>query len=97
MLAESNDAAATIEVHTVDGFQGREKEAIVLSMVRSNEDGEVGFLSDQRRLNVAVTRTRRHCAVLGDSATLASNAFLGGLLEWCAQHGQHRSAWEFMG
>ncbi|KAF3928356.1 hypothetical protein ABW21_db0202801 [Orbilia brochopaga] len=60
-----------IEIGSVDGFQGREKEAIVLSLVRSNEKHEVGFLSDERRLNVAMTRPRRHLCVIGDSETVS--------------------------
>ncbi|KAI8349941.1 P-loop containing nucleoside triphosphate hydrolase protein [Choanephora cucurbitarum] len=59
-----------IEIGTVDGFQGREKEAILLSLVRSNETGEVGFLAEKRRLNVAMTRAKRHLCVICDSETL---------------------------
>jgi superfamily I DNA and/or RNA helicase len=84
-----------LEVGTVDGFQGREKEAIVISLVRSNEDGEVGFLADARRLNVAVTRARRHVALVGDSATLANDAFLAVLVEYAQQQGEYRSAFEY--
>jgi ATP-dependent RNA/DNA helicase IGHMBP2 len=84
-----------LEISTVDGFQGREKEAIVLSLVRSNSDGQVGFLADARRLNVAVTRARRHVCVIGDSATLANDTFLAGLLDYCQINGEHRSAWEY--
>ncbi|KAI9319809.1 P-loop containing nucleoside triphosphate hydrolase protein [Dichotomocladium elegans] len=60
-----------IEIGTVDGFQGREKEAIILSLVRSNEQGEVGFLGEKRRLNVAMTRPKRHLCVICDSETLS--------------------------
>jgi ATP-dependent RNA/DNA helicase IGHMBP2 len=61
----------------VDGFQGREKEAIVLSLVRSNPNGEIGFLADDRRINVAVTRARRCVFVIGDTSTVCAHAFLG--------------------
>ncbi|ORX74425.1 P-loop containing nucleoside triphosphate hydrolase protein [Linderina pennispora] len=69
-----------VEVGSVDGFQGREKEAVVLSLVRSNENQEIGFLSDYRRTNVAVTRARRHLCVIGDSETVARRSpFLNAL------------------
>ncbi|PHZ10988.1 DNA helicase [Rhizopus microsporus ATCC 52813] len=69
-----------IEIGTVDGFQGREKEAIILSLVRSNEMGEVGFLAEKRRLNVAMTRAKRHLCVICDSDTLLGNKGGGSTL-----------------
>jgi superfamily I DNA and/or RNA helicase len=84
-----------LEIDTVDGFQGREKEAVVMSMVRSNEIGEVGFLSDARRMNVALTRAKRKLILVGDSATLGANDFFKTLLGWIEQNGIYRTAWEF--
>jgi ATP-dependent RNA/DNA helicase IGHMBP2 len=83
-----------LEVDTVDGFQGREKEAIVISLVRSNPRGEVGFLADVRRINVAVTRARRHLAVFGDGATVARDPFIAGFIAHCEEAGAYRTAWE---
>ena len=82
-----------LEVGTIDGLQGREKEAIVLSLVRSNERGEVGFLAELRRLNVAMTRARRHLCVIADSATIAQHEDIGKLVDWLQTAGEHRSAW----
>jgi len=62
-----------IEVKSVDGFQGREKEIIILSLVRANEKEQIGFLDDLRRLNVAITRAKRKLIVVGDTKTLSSN------------------------
>ena len=83
-----------VEISTVDGFQGREKEAIVISLVRSNENGEVGFLSDKRRMNVAITRARRHCTIVGDSDTASNDPFLAALFRYFEEYGEVRSAEE---
>lgn len=83
-----------LEIGTVDGLQGREKEAVVVSLVRSNEAGEVGFLAELRRLNVALTRARRHLTVVGDSATLAHHADLRQLVDHLQQHACYRSGFE---
>src|SRR5207237_3184720 len=83
-----------LEVDSVDGFQGREKEAVVLSLVRSNPEGEVGFLADVRRMNVALTRARRKLLVVGDSATLSSHPFYQGLFAYLESIGAYRSVWE---
>jgi len=68
-----------IEIGSIDGYQGREKEAIILSLVRSNDKGEVGFLGDTRRMNVGMTRARRLLIVLGDSTTWPATGFTGSL------------------
>ncbi|XP_063685644.1 DNA-binding protein SMUBP-2-like [Bolinopsis microptera] len=84
-----------VEVCSVDGFQGREKEAIVITMVRSNDTGEIGFLSESRRMNVAVTRARRHVCLIGDSLTVKRDAFLGRLVAYFTRHGLVKSAFEY--
>ena len=81
-----------LEVSTVDGFQGREKEVIIISMVRSNSNSDVGFLSDSRRMNVAVTRAKKHCVLIGDSETIASDPFLSRLLTYFEENGDYQSA-----
>jgi ATP-dependent RNA/DNA helicase IGHMBP2 len=82
-----------LEISTVDGFQGREKEAIVISAVRSNDAHTVGFLADARRMNVAVTRGRRHVALVGDSETLGGgDAFLKRMVAWFEENGAYDSA-----
>jgi superfamily I DNA and/or RNA helicase len=83
-----------LEVDSVDGFQGREKEAVVLCFVRSNAEGEIGFLADVRRTNVALTRARRGLVVIGDSATLANLAFYARLFEYFEAIGAYHTVWE---
>ncbi|XP_076971556.1 DNA-binding protein SMUBP-2 isoform X2 [Tamandua tetradactyla] len=85
-----------LEIKSVDGFQGREKEAVILSFVRSNRRGEVGFLAEDRRINVAVTRARRHVAVICDSRTVNNHAFLKALVDHFTEHGEVRTAFEYL-
>uniref|UniRef100_A0A4W6DX85 Immunoglobulin mu DNA binding protein 2 n=1 Tax=Lates calcarifer TaxID=8187 RepID=A0A4W6DX85_LATCA len=85
-----------LEVKSVDGFQGREKEAVVLSLVRSNRKGEVGFLAEDRRINVAVTRARRHIAVVCDTQTVKNHAFLKSLIDHMTAFGEVRTAFEYI-
>ncbi len=84
-----------LEVDTVDAFQGREKDVIIVSLVRSNTEQQLGFLEDLRRLNVAITRPRRHLFVVGDSATLSGHPFYSRWLEFTQQVDGYRSAWEW--
>jgi ATP-dependent RNA/DNA helicase IGHMBP2 len=95
-LLRSMNPDRGVEIGSVDGFQGREKEAIILSLVRSNDQGEVGFLSDIRRMNVAMTRARRLLIVIGDSATLSRHPFYRSFLDYAEQHKAHRSVWEWI-
>ncbi|MEO0249450.1 MAG: AAA domain-containing protein, partial [candidate division WOR-3 bacterium] len=76
-----------VEARTVDGFQGREKEVIILSLVRSNPVGRIGFLNDRRRLNVAITRAKRKLIVIGDARTLSSDRVYRDFVEWAGERG----------
>ena len=87
----TQDEYRGLEISTVDGFQGREKEIIILSLVRSNQKHQVGFLSDKRRLNVAITRPRRMLVVIGDIDTITNgeekeNLFLKHFGEYCNEN-----------
>ena len=71
-----------ITVNTVDGFQGQERDVIVISLVRSNDEGQIGFLRDLRRMNVAITRARMKLIILGDTATMTRHPFYRKLHEY---------------
>ncbi|KAK9554628.1 hypothetical protein V6Z88_006618 [Aspergillus fumigatus] len=80
-----------LELGSVDGFQGREKEAVVVSLVRSNSEHEVGFLGEKRRLNVAMTRPKRHLCICGDSETISKgSAFLKRWMAFLEEHADLR-------
>ncbi|XP_010558761.1 PREDICTED: DNA-binding protein SMUBP-2 isoform X2 [Tarenaya hassleriana] len=96
MLRSKEAKLKDVEISTVDGFQGREKEAIIISMVRSNAKKEVGFLSDRRRMNVAVTRARRQCCLVCDTETVSGDAFLKRLVEYFEEHGEYLSGSEYV-
>jgi ATP-dependent RNA/DNA helicase IGHMBP2 len=85
-----------ISINTVDGFQGQERDIIYISLVRSNENGEIGFLSDIRRMNVAITRAKKKLVVLGDTGTLAQHSFYSDFLKYAEEIGGYKSAWEII-
>lgn len=85
-----------VTINTVDAFQGQERDVIVISFVRSNEKGDVGFLADIRRSNVAITRARKKLIMIGDSATLSSHPFYLALLDFVQKEGFYKSAFELM-
>ena len=87
------ERAAGLEIGTVDGFQGREKEAVIVDLVRSNERGEIGFLANTRRMNVALTRARRFLLVVADSATLGAHPYYAAFLAYVDEIDAHGSAW----
>jgi superfamily I DNA and/or RNA helicase len=74
-----------ISVNTVDGFQGQERDVIVISLVRSNDEGQIGFLRDLRRMNVAITRARMKVIILGDRRTLTRHPFYRQLWKYITQ------------
>jgi superfamily I DNA and/or RNA helicase len=86
-----------LRISTVDSFQGQECETIFISMVRSNDDAVLGFLTDYRRMNVALTRAKEQLIVVGDSVTFGSDKFFSEFLNHCQQHDAYHSAWEIMG
>ncbi len=86
----------SITINTIDGFQGQERDVIYISLVRSNTKSEIGFLTDYRRMNVAMTRARMLLVVIGDSGTIGNNKFYESFLQYCEQSGKYQTAWEYM-
>ena len=84
-----------ISVNTVDGFQGQERDVIYISLTRSNSKGEIGFLGNVRRMNVAMTRARKKLVVVGDSATLGQNPFFQAFFDYIDEIGAYHTAWEW--
>lgn len=98
-LAAQNEvlqAYGALSINTIDSFQGQERDAIFISMVRSNTENVVGFLSDVRRMNVAMTRARKKLVIVGDSATLAQLNFYADFISYAQAADAYQSAWELM-
>lgn len=89
-------SSADVTIHTVDGFQGQERDGMIVSLTRSNDRGEVGFLSESRRIHVAQTRAKMACMLVGDSATVSADPYLGWLLEHAQERDAYDSAWSWM-
>ena len=85
-----------LSVGTVDSFQGQERDIIAISLTRSNHTGDIGFLSDIRRMNVGMTRARRKLLLVGDSSTLSVHPFFKELLAFVERIGGYRTAWEIV-
>ena len=85
----------SMRISTIDSFQGQEKEIIILSLVRSNDESIIGFLKDYRRMNVAITRAKEKLFVIGDSATIGSDPFYNAFLSYVEKQGNYKSVWEF--
>ncbi|MBC7687283.1 MAG: AAA family ATPase [Aquabacterium sp.] len=85
----------TMRISTIDSFQGQEQHTIILSLVRSNDDGDIGFLKDYRRMNVAITRAQEQLVVIGDSATIGGDAFYNSFLSYIEKYGTYKTVWEF--
>jgi ATP-dependent RNA/DNA helicase IGHMBP2 len=83
-----------MRISTIDSFQGQEYHTVIVSLVRSNDEGQIGFLNDTRRMNVALTRAKEQLYVIGDSATLGIHPFYKSFLEYIEQSGEYRSVWE---
>jgi len=95
-LPSTPEGKPVIPVNTVDAFQGQERDIIYISMVRSNANGNIGFLADYRRMNVAMTRAKKKLIVIGDSATLGYDTFYREFLSYCESHATYESAWSYM-
>lgn len=83
-----------LRISTIDSFQGQEKETIIISLVRSNDDGDIGFLKDYRRMNVAITRAKERLIVIGDSATIGADRFYSEFLSYTEKKGLYKTVWE---
>lgn len=85
-----------LSVNTIDSFQGQERDIVYIGMTRSNPESKIGFLSDIRRMNVAMTRARKKLVIVGDSATLSQSPFYAGLIRYAEEQGAYQSAWELV-
>ncbi len=99
LIAQSTvlkEIANKIAVNTIDSFQGQERDIIYISLTRSNNERNIGFLSDIRRMNVAITRAKKKLVIIGDGATISSSEFYANFLQYAENEGMYKSAWEFV-
>ena len=97
LLVQSDKLAPHLEridVNSVDAFQGQERDVIFISLVRSNPNGEIGFLREYRRMNVAMTRARHRLVIVGDSSTIGIDPFFNKMLDYIQKHGTYQSVYE---
>ncbi|MCH6201158.1 AAA domain-containing protein [Aquiflexum sp. LQ15W] len=85
-----------LTIDSIDGFQGQERDIIVISLVRSNAKGEIGFLADTRRMNVALTRAKRKLIVVGDSSTLSIHPFYNSFFDYIDANSCYKSVYEYL-
>lgn len=83
-----------IDINSVDAFQGQERDMIFISLVRSNAKGEIGFLKEYRRMNVAMTRAKHKLVIVGDSATVGLDPYFGRMMDYIQKHGEYKSIYE---
>ncbi len=95
VAAAKEKLPASVRSSTIDSFQGQEQENIIVSLVRSNADGIIGFLKDYRRMNVAITRAKERLYVIGDSATIGADKFYSEFISYTETNGNYRTVWEF--
>lgn len=92
-----SDKQKQVKVNTIDSFQGQERDVVYLSLVRSNENNEIGFLKDERRMNVAMTRAKKKLVIIGDSSTIGGkNKFYNSFLDYAQEINAYKSAFEII-
>lgn len=86
----------SVRISTIDSFQGQEKSIIILSLVRSNNEGNIGFLKDYRRMNVAMTRAKEKLYIVGDSSTIGKDPYYAAFLDFIESINGYKSVWEIL-
>ncbi len=87
---------STLRISTIDSFQGQEEENVIISLVRSNNEGQIGFLKDYRRMNVAMTRAKEKLIIIGDSSTLAKDPYYAAFIDYIEKINAYKSVWEII-
>ena len=96
LLFDGVNKSGSVAINTIDSFQGQERDIIYISLVRSNERSDIGFLADTRRLNVAMTRAKKKLVIIGDSGTIGQHEFYDKFLDYINEIGAYRSAFEII-